>query len=236
MAASNVSALWDAEYRSGRYRSESPIAFTAHIVEAVRLAGLAKGSGLYVGCGNGRNYIPLVSAGLDLIGLDISQTALAQIADRGIVPRHCLIHGTIDDLPPGETFDVVIAIQVLQHGNRSASNELFRKALARVAPGGVFCLRVNAARTEVYFAHDVTERFPDGSFTVRYREGPKKGLDIHFFSADEIGSLLESDFEPVMPMRIDATRRESPAAGQWLQWEGIWRRLHSAPRTCDSGY
>jgi len=228
VAASSVSASWDAAYRSGRYQSEPPVVFAADIIEAVRACGLGKGKGLYVGCGNGRNYISLVAAGLDLIGLDISETALAQIADRNIVPRRCLVHGTIDDLPPTDTFDVVIAIQVLQHGNRSTSNEHFRKAIARLAPGGVFCLRVNAVGTDVYFAHDISERCPDGSFTVRYREGPKKGLDIHFFSADEIGSLLGSSFEPVMPMRVDAIRRKPPATGQWVQWEGIWRRSISA--------
>ena len=39
--------------------------------------------GLYVGCGNGRNLLPLLDAGLDLTGLDISRQAIAQLRAGG---------------------------------------------------------------------------------------------------------------------------------------------------------
>jgi hypothetical protein len=45
------------------------------IITAARDAGISRG--LYIGCGNGRNYIPLSEAGLDLTGLDISVTAIS---------------------------------------------------------------------------------------------------------------------------------------------------------------
>jgi hypothetical protein len=58
-----VAAAWDAEYGAGRYRGEPPVALTEDILAAARAFGLTRG--LYVGCGNGRNYLPLVAAGLD---------------------------------------------------------------------------------------------------------------------------------------------------------------------------
>lgn len=70
----------DAEYRAGRYVTEPPVAFTSDIIEAAERAGLS--TGLYVGCGNGGNYIPLGEAGLDLKGLDISGAAIEQLAER----------------------------------------------------------------------------------------------------------------------------------------------------------
>ncbi len=73
-------ACWDAEYRAGRYSNEPPVAFAQDVVAAARQAGVARG--LYVGCGNGRNYLPLVEAGLDLTGLDISAAAISQLAAR----------------------------------------------------------------------------------------------------------------------------------------------------------
>jgi SAM-dependent methyltransferase len=76
----------DAEYAAGRYAGEPPVAFVHDIVAAARDAG-ADG-GLYIGCGNGRNYIPLAEAGLDLTGLDISGTAIAQLAVRLPARRH----------------------------------------------------------------------------------------------------------------------------------------------------
>ena len=46
------------------------------IATAVRRYRPADDVGLYIGCGNGRNYVPLVEAGLDLVGLDVSATAI----------------------------------------------------------------------------------------------------------------------------------------------------------------
>lgn len=53
----STAAAWDAEYGAGRYRDEPPVAFVQDILAAARRTGLA--SGLYIGCGNGRNYLRL---------------------------------------------------------------------------------------------------------------------------------------------------------------------------------
>lgn len=66
-----AAAAWDAEYAAGRYSCEPPVAFTGDILAAVRQAGLTRG--LYIGCGNGRNYLPLVAGGLDLTGAELSE-------------------------------------------------------------------------------------------------------------------------------------------------------------------
>ncbi len=54
--------------------------FTQDIFAAARTAGITVG--LYIGCGNGRNYLPLAAAGLDLTGLDISAPAITQLTAR----------------------------------------------------------------------------------------------------------------------------------------------------------
>ena len=61
----HVSRSWDDEYRRGRYCGEPPIPFVGRIVDILRdRPEIMRGKGLYVGCGNGRNYIALVDAGL----------------------------------------------------------------------------------------------------------------------------------------------------------------------------
>src|SRR5450756_734159 len=213
---------WDAEYASGRYEGEPPVGFVEDIAAAAKDAGT--GSGLYIGCGNGRNYIPLTEAGLDLTGLDISATAISQLAGRLPERRDRLVTGDLSALPAGQRFPLVVAIQVMQHGTRAQTHDLLAGALAVVAPGGLFAIRVNAVGTDVHHRQEVAERDADGSFSVRYLEGPKAGMTVHFWAARELESAVTGGgFAPVMALRPQATWRAERAAGLWLQWEGIYR-------------
>jgi SAM-dependent methyltransferase len=216
-----AAAAWDAEYAAGRYASEQPVAFTGDILAAARRAGIA--GGLYVGCGNGRNYLPLVAGGLDLAGLDISAAAIAQLAGRAPGRRDRLIHGDLSALPAGTAYPLLIGIQVFQHGDRAAAHAHIRAAQQRLEPGGLFCLRVNATATDVWPGHEVTESHPDGGFTVRYLAGPKQGLFVHFFTSAELEEVFADGYTTVLPPRLQVTRRIPPQPGQWSQWEAIWR-------------
>jgi SAM-dependent methyltransferase len=142
---SRAAASWDAEYAAGRYAGEPPVAFTRDILAAARRATVS--SGLYIGCGNGRNYLPLVAGGLDLTGLDISPAAIAQLAARAPGRRDRLFCGDLDALPAAARYPLVIGIQVFQHGDRAAAHAHIRAAQRRVSPGGLFCLRVSATAT-----------------------------------------------------------------------------------------
>jgi SAM-dependent methyltransferase len=221
---SRAAAAWDAEYRTGRYEHEPPVGFLADVLAAARAGGLGDAAGLYLGCGNGRNYLPLVGAGLDLVGLDISLVALERLARRAPDRRQRLVHGTLDALPAGQTYPIVIGIQVFQHGDRDGTHALLRQAQRRLAPNGLFCLRVNAVGTDVWPDHEVTEQAGDGGFTVRYLAGPKAGLLVHFFARAELTALFADGFVPVLAPRLDRTVRTPPQPGQWTQWEAIWRR------------
>jgi hypothetical protein len=212
---------WDVEYGAGRYRDEPPLPFVDDVLSAVRAHELLGVEGLYVGCGNGRNYLPLVQSGLDLVGLDVSAAALAQLAERAPGRRARLIHGELSALPAGATYAVVVGIQVFQHGDRAGAHEHIRAAQARLARGGLFCLRVNAVGTELEYDHDVVERDRDGGFTVRYLAGPKRGLLIHFFAESELEALF-AGYEIVLAPRLSQTWREPPERGQWSQWEAIY--------------
>ena len=90
--------------------------------------------------------------------------------------------------------------------------------------GGLLCVRVNAAGTDIEHAHRRFEEHGDGSFSVRYRSGPKAGLDIHFFAAAELAAVVGGAFDPVLPPRLHVTWRTPPGRGQWSQWEAIWLR------------
>ncbi|MFI6582493.1 class I SAM-dependent methyltransferase [Embleya sp. NPDC050493] len=208
---------WDNAYAGGMYADAGPDPFVDRIL-AVAAPGT---SGVEIGCGNGRNLIPMNRAGLDLVGVDPSRTALEQLADRA--PGSTLVHGTQEDLPPGRCYDLVIGIQVHQHGTRAAAHALLRGSLARVAPGGLFALRTASADTEAVEAHEVLDADEDGGHTFRYLAGFKAGLTVHYYGRRELESLL-ADFEPVLPLRAEHTERREPPPGIWAHWETIVRR------------
>lgn len=214
---------WDAEYRAGRYLDEQPVEFVQDILVCAAGIDLPKARGLYIGCGNGRNYLPLVAGGLDLVGLDISEVALEQLAARAPERAADLVQGDLAALPADAAFSAVVGIQVFQHGREREAHAHMAEALRRVLPGGLFCLRVNATGTDVAHRHQIVERNREGGFTVEYLSGPKEGLAIHFFAEAEVTRLLSS-FEALLPLRLHATERQPPETGRWLQWEGIWRR------------
>lgn len=97
-------------------------------------------------------------------------------------------------LPRTARYDLVIGIQVFQHGRQEQATRQLADAAAMVRPGGLFCVRVNAAGTDIEYDHDRFEEDERGGYTVRYRAGPKTGLDIHFFTAAELASLVPRSF------------------------------------------
>ena len=225
--SSPVSRSWDDEYRRGRYRGEPPIPFVGRIVDILRdQPEIMRGRGLYVGCGNGRNYVALVDAGLNLIGLDVSKEAIAQLqADHPHLAPD-LVRADFHDFDSESLFDYIVAIQVFQHGTADAVRSMFARAARLVKRGGLLFVRVNSASTVVYHSHRVVEQGDRGGFTVSYNEGPKRGLAIHFLSLRELKETLERWFTPLVPTGEQVTSRESPERGSWAQWEGVWVRRH----------
>ena len=215
------SVAWDAEYARGRYADEPPVSFVADIIAVATEHGLLSGSAIDIGCGNGRNLLPMRDAGLDAVGLDTSAEGLRQLSRRS--PGSRLLLGTVAAFRE-RSFSVVVGIQVFQHGDRETALRHLSAAAELVVGGGILGVRVNAIGTEVWPEHEVIKRDPSGGFTVRYLAGPKTGLPIHFFSERELRSAVPSDFTEILPPRLDATRREPPAPGSWLQWEAIWGR------------
>jgi SAM-dependent methyltransferase len=221
---SGLTALrWDAEYRAGRYAEEPPLPFVTDILAVLEAhPEIRTGVGLYVGCGNGRNYVPLVGAGLTLCGLDLSLAALRQLAARR--PALPLVCGDFRSVAMASGLSYVIAIQVFQHGTVADVTAYFANVAALLRPGGLFFLRVNAASTQIFHAHTVLERDARGGLTIRYDAGPKQDLAVHFYAREELDDLTRADFDVVRPLRERIVERTPPQTGYWAQWEAVWRR------------
>lgn len=220
--ASRAADSWNVEYMHGRYTGEEPVPFVTDILSASRHRGISRG--LYLGCGNGRNFVPLVEAGLDLTGVDLPSVAIRQLSARLPTAAKRLHVGGLTVLPRGATYPLVIGIQVFQHGDRAACHMNIRTAQHVLDLSGLFCLRVNAIGSEYEYRNEVTETHEDGSETIRYLDGPKAGLTIHFFGRGELDRLFKSDFLEVLPLRRVVMHRDPPRVGHWDQWEAIWQK------------
>lgn len=222
---SENAAAWDAEYEDGRYLGEPPVPFIDDVVSAVRDHALNGAAALDIGAGNGRNLRGLLRAGLDVTALDISEVAIAQLTKEFPTRQDRMICGDLSALPDGATWPVVLGIQVFQHGDRASAHAHIRAAQTRLAPGGLFAIRVNAVGTDLWPAHQVTEPH-DGEqgLTIRYLQGPKQGLAIHFFDIAELSALFGDGYNRVLPPRQVSHPRTPPKPGQWMQIEAIWRR------------
>ena len=130
-----VSRSWDDEYRRGRYRGEPPIPFVGCIVDILRdRPETMRGKGLYVGCGNGRNYIALVDAGLDLIGLDVSEEAIAQLrADHPYLAPD-LVQADFHEFDSKSLFDYIVAISTTPIGSSSGTIEAVSQSCTTRGP------------------------------------------------------------------------------------------------------
>ena len=221
-----VGASWDAEYRRGRYAGEPPIAFVETILTMLRAeTTLWEGRGLYIGCGNGRNYLPLVDAGATLDGIDLSLEAIRQLVQRRPdVARRLSVGDFRGPHLMRRRFDYLIAIQVFQHSNGNALSAAFAQAATLLRPGGLLFVRINSAATQIYHRHTVVERDRFGGLTVRYDDGPKTGLLIHFASREGLLARAGAAFEVVRDPQEVVMQRDAPKTGTWAQWEAVWRR------------
>jgi SAM-dependent methyltransferase len=220
-----IAMRWDEEYRRGRYVTEPPLPFVRRILATLKSYGISvKDSGLYVGCGNGRNYLPLVESGITLYGLDISPEAIKYLLNLKPALSQQLICSDFLQFQHNRTFDYLIAIQVFQHGNDAQVARYFAKVASLLKPGGLFFLRVNSITTEIYQKYTIVEQNDWDGFTIKYTDGPKRGLAVHFFSEQELIARTDATFRLMMELSEDVIQRTPPKTGTWAQWEGIWQK------------
>ena len=220
-----MARAWDAEYASGRYEDEPPISFTHTILSALRERGLSGARGLYVGCGNGRNYIPLAAVCPGLRGIDVSGTGLRQLVARA--PEHAGRVSREDFLAtnPDAPLDYIISMQAFQHGDGQTARRYLEQTAALLRPGGLLFLRVNSAGTDIYRRHQIIEKNSLGGLTIRYDDGPKAGLPVHFFTDRELEYILHlAGFDVAGDPDEVSEKRRPPETGAWRQWELVAER------------
>lgn len=146
-------------------------------VLVAEVAGLAPGSALDVGCGEGADAIWLAEQGWQVLAVDWAETALRRGADEaavrggGIARRIGWQAVDVTSWRPDAAYDLVTSSFL--HIPRNERDPLFVRLAAAVAPGGTLLL----------VGHDPSER-------ETHRGGRPAEL---FFSAEEAVDLLDGE-------------------------------------------
>ena len=217
---------WDDEYRqNGRYAGASALPFV-EIINDYLEGEQVPDYGLYVGCGNGRNYLPLHDLHPALRGMDISSEAIKQLHAKDPSTQTTAFWGDFLHYNGANIFNYALAIQVFQHGDRQTIDQFFQKSHEVLKFGGYLFLRVNSVSTEMVHEHDVIEDTKTRGRTIRYNEGPKQGELIHFFHRRELGHLATKHAFKVIrrPLEVIEQRAAPHNGTTWTQWETIWQK------------
>lgn len=123
---------------------------------------------LDVGCGAGLVCEPLARLGARVQGIDANETSLSAAQQHAAAMDLSISYqlGLVEDVPPEHKFDVVLALEVVEHVDHP---EAFVKAcLDRLNPGGIFILStLNRTKLAywgaVFFAERVVKWVPEGT-------------------------------------------------------------------------
>ncbi|MGV9391883.1 class I SAM-dependent methyltransferase [Streptomyces olivaceus] len=142
-ATATAAEFWEARYRdTGRVWSGRPNTFLVR-----EASGLAPGTALDLGCGEGADAVWLASRGWRVTGVDISATALeraaAHAAEAGVGDRVAWERHELGQSFPEGSFDLVSA-QYLQSPVALDQQTVLRAAARAVASGGTLLLVLHA--------------------------------------------------------------------------------------------
>jgi SAM-dependent methyltransferase len=153
---------------------------------------------LDIGCGAGRNIVPLVAESMQVTGIDIDEQALAEARRRDGCHGAEFHTMSMTHLEfPSETFDGVLAVSVLNHGRTADVDAAFNEVRRVLVARGWFLVTMISTAHPTYGRGEPLE--PD---VFAPWDGPDAGMPHRFFTFDAFGEYLVArgfqvvDFKP----------------------------------------
>lgn len=134
-----IAAWWNAQ----RERSTAGVRY---VERAIALAP-ATGSALDVGCGGGHLAERLITAGFDVVGIDVSEAMLAVARERNLAAT--FIHADICEWQPPEAYDLIVAWDSTFHVPLARQHVVVEKLCAALSQGGVLLFTAGGVLGEI---------------------------------------------------------------------------------------
>lgn len=189
--------LWDKEYTkhdiasSFKGRLSHSVKFLLEFFEE-----FSPESFLDLGCGNGRNALPLARMGYNVTGMDISKVALKQAKEKlklesGEVQKKAkFVLGSMSQTLPfkDEEFDVVMDITSFDILVNAAEVEFHKNEVARVLKNNGYFLYYDMAEDDPY-SLDLLAKSPDKDKNIIYTPA---GIPFKIYSEGDIAKIFSS--------------------------------------------
>ncbi len=171
---------WDEEYKHVTWGGPRSISMLEGLISSSSLV-------LDLGCGNGRFLLPL-SRKYNTIGTDVSATAVRRAREYlsksnvGSDKRSECLASSITSIPFSDnSFDAILCLGVLQHLLEDERKQAISEIKRVMKSGAIFVLEVFGTEDMRYGGESVEK-----DTFIR-----KNGIIYHYFTRDELESLLE---------------------------------------------
>jgi SAM-dependent methyltransferase len=190
---------WDASYRDG----PPPWDIGAPQPAVVRLAsaGVFSGAVLDVGCGTGDNALHIAAAGLDVLGVDVAETAVSIAREsataRGIHAEFIVADALrLDRL--GRVFDTVLDCALFHAFDSDERRDYVVNLASVLKPGGyLYVLCFSDTDPETAGPHPVSQHELSAPFT------PRSGWSIASISSERLQATFAPEGAPAWLAKIE---------------------------------
>jgi SAM-dependent methyltransferase len=143
---------------------------------------------LDLGCGTGRHVVYLAHHGFSVYGLDNSPKAIKMTAEwlaQESLRADLQIQEMTETFPYEDRFfDAIVSIQVIHHADTASIKQIISEIERVLKPGGLLFVTVPKQRNQGKRFRQIEPN------TFIPLDGDERGLPHHFFTPQELGTLL----------------------------------------------
>jgi len=185
--------MWERYYSTLRQlprRLRQPVPFVAEAVPTFRHSNIKRV--LDLGCGVGRNCTYLAKENFDVIGVDISLTALRiakRLSKKEKLKNLAFLQATMDNLPLSDCMlDAVICVSVIHHAIRRDVTKTINEIHRILKKNGLFLANLASVKDPRY---GTGQKVENNTFRIleAFEENRFEELH-HFFTKREISKIL----------------------------------------------